>query len=310
MPFITQGKANIKYLLIVVLIAAVAGGLIFIYWNIYQKEIVSLNNFTEIKNSKKIINSETTDWTGPVIGGWSGVITSIDKSNKTIKAITMPGRTPKITLSYSNNTIVKDDSSNALNLNNLKTGDVISVSGTYQMRGKYTENWEVRINETNEIILVGGCIEEGKELNLAIQDNQCCTDLTLIAQKYCTKCGDGICTPPENKDSCPLDCTIVGATTSVSMSINAASFDLNNKTFSGGTKPERKNIKVLTADSTRFTVYSYVEGGVLEVINSYTFSEFYSVIKNWTGFNPGFRVNGILEKEGVIKASEVFYYVQ
>jgi hypothetical protein len=57
MPFITQGKANIKYILIVFLVAAVSGGIIFIIWNNYQKEMVNLNNFTEIKNSGKNVEN-------------------------------------------------------------------------------------------------------------------------------------------------------------------------------------------------------------------------------------------------------------
>jgi len=58
MPFITQGKANIKYLLIVVLVAAVAGGIIFTYWKDCQKEIISLNKFTEIKMPEKKIKNK------------------------------------------------------------------------------------------------------------------------------------------------------------------------------------------------------------------------------------------------------------
>jgi len=50
MPFITQGKSNIKYLLIVFLVAAIASGIIFTALSHYQREIVSLNNFTKIKN--------------------------------------------------------------------------------------------------------------------------------------------------------------------------------------------------------------------------------------------------------------------
>jgi len=59
MPFITQGKANIKYLLIVVLVATIAGGIIFAEWNYYQKEIVNLNSFTKIKmpERKEIITN-------------------------------------------------------------------------------------------------------------------------------------------------------------------------------------------------------------------------------------------------------------
>lgn len=58
MPFITQGKVNIKYLLIVSLIAAVAAGIIYANWNYFQKEITSLDNFTKIKNSPTCSGSE------------------------------------------------------------------------------------------------------------------------------------------------------------------------------------------------------------------------------------------------------------
>lgn len=53
MPFITQGKANIKYLLIVVLVAAIGIGIIVASLNSFRKELISLNNFIEIKNIKQ-----------------------------------------------------------------------------------------------------------------------------------------------------------------------------------------------------------------------------------------------------------------
>lgn len=62
MPLITQGKANVKYLLIVGLVAAVAGGIIFVAWNTYQKEIIISDNFNEIKKSANNIKSQTTGW--------------------------------------------------------------------------------------------------------------------------------------------------------------------------------------------------------------------------------------------------------
>jgi hypothetical protein len=63
MPPIIQGKANIKYLLIVALVAAVAGGIIYSNWNYFQKEINSLNQFIETKKSEKniIINNNSNN---------------------------------------------------------------------------------------------------------------------------------------------------------------------------------------------------------------------------------------------------------
>lgn len=65
MPFITQGKANIKYLLIVILVAAVACGIIYVAWNSYQKEIVSLGKFIEIK-LKKSPTCSSAEWLCPL----------------------------------------------------------------------------------------------------------------------------------------------------------------------------------------------------------------------------------------------------
>ncbi len=43
MPFITKGKTNWKFLLIVAILAAVVGGGILVYWNKSQKEIITIN---------------------------------------------------------------------------------------------------------------------------------------------------------------------------------------------------------------------------------------------------------------------------
>jgi len=60
MAFITQGKANIKYLLIVVLAAAVAGGIVFAVWSCYQKEMVDLNKSAEINKQQQVVEDGTT----------------------------------------------------------------------------------------------------------------------------------------------------------------------------------------------------------------------------------------------------------
>jgi len=57
MPFITQGKANIKYLLIVVFVAAVSSGIIFFILNYSQKEIDGLGKVTELKKTDKSIGT-------------------------------------------------------------------------------------------------------------------------------------------------------------------------------------------------------------------------------------------------------------
>jgi len=60
-PFITQGKANIKYLLIVILVVAIFGGFIFFTWNNYQKELVNSNEVIEkesVINTSKVVEKE------------------------------------------------------------------------------------------------------------------------------------------------------------------------------------------------------------------------------------------------------------
>jgi len=234
---------------------------------------------------------------------WSGVITSINATEKTIKATRMPGGLPRITVFLLDDTVIKDKSNNILSLSNLKLGDVVSIFGEYQMRGKYTDNWDVRMSKTEEVIFLGECIKEGKEI---IQDLQCCTDFILIEGKYCTKCGDSICKAPENKENCLLDCAEINKPITISIFIDVDSFDLVNKTFEGTSQIEKQKIKILTTDSTKF--YSQptwpAEG------ETFTFPEFYSLLKNWTGPIWLFQVKGILEKEDTIKAEEVFYFIQ
>ncbi len=95
----------------------------------------------------------------------------------------------------------------------------------------------------------------------------------------------------------------------ISIFIDAESFDLVNKSFEGQTQSESKNVKVLTADSTKFYRGVYDEGKFI-VDNYYTFSEFYSLLKNWNGPPWPFTVKGVFEKSGVIKADEIFFIAQ
>jgi len=62
MPFITQGKANIRYLLIVFLVAVVAGGIIFYTWNCYQKETSNIEQTLQIKQADKLKISADVVW--------------------------------------------------------------------------------------------------------------------------------------------------------------------------------------------------------------------------------------------------------
>jgi len=234
---------------------------------------------------------------------WSGTITSVNMEegmievqgiNQTIRSFVLP------------ETIIVDKRNNLLSLNDLEEGNFISISGTYQMTGKMTPEWEVVI-VAERIKVLGECIGEGEEKT---SDIWCCPGLTLIEQKYCTKCGDGICKFPENQENCPLDCTEISKPVSIRIFIDVESFDLDNKTFEGQIwaegQAEEKNVKVLTTDSTKFYRTADPDGEK----EYFTFSEFYALLKNWNGPPWPFTVKGVLKEESVIKADEVFMIAQ
>jgi len=53
MPFLTQGKTNWKYILIVVILTIFVGGGIFGYLKYFEREIESLTKFSEIQKARK-----------------------------------------------------------------------------------------------------------------------------------------------------------------------------------------------------------------------------------------------------------------
>jgi hypothetical protein len=67
-PLLIQGKTNWKYILIVLILAAIVGGGILSYLRYFKREISSLSKFPEIKKPEKIetekpkIEEETADW--------------------------------------------------------------------------------------------------------------------------------------------------------------------------------------------------------------------------------------------------------
>jgi hypothetical protein len=68
MPFLTKGKTNWKYILILAFLAVIVGGGILVYLKYFEKEIISLTKFLEIKKPEKIkvekpeIEKETANW--------------------------------------------------------------------------------------------------------------------------------------------------------------------------------------------------------------------------------------------------------
>jgi len=68
MPFLTKEKANWKYILIVAFLSVIVGGGILVYLKYFEKEIISLTKFPEIKKPEKIetekpkIEEEIANW--------------------------------------------------------------------------------------------------------------------------------------------------------------------------------------------------------------------------------------------------------
>jgi len=61
MSFLTQGKTNWKYILIILILAIIVGGGILGYLKYFEKEMISITQFPEIKRPEKIVE-ETANW--------------------------------------------------------------------------------------------------------------------------------------------------------------------------------------------------------------------------------------------------------
>jgi hypothetical protein len=62
MQFLTKGKTNWKYILIVVILAAIVGGGVLFYLGYFEKEIISLTKYPEIKKPEKSKVEEVVNW--------------------------------------------------------------------------------------------------------------------------------------------------------------------------------------------------------------------------------------------------------
>lgn len=84
------------------------------------------------------------------------------------------------------------------------------------------------------------------------------------------------------------------------------SFDLINKTFEGKIWAKEQKVKILTTDSTKF----YRTSGPNWEKEYWAFPEFYSLLENWEGPGWPFTVVGVFKEEGTIIADEVYLVAQ
>ena len=104
----------------------------------------------------------------------------------------------------------------------------------------------------------GQCYSESEATHYMNKDNCCpglkwisaCDEngLCMMSVGFCTKCGDGICKPPENKHNCPEDCNI--STTEPESTIKSVTVELNQTIIETTTEPAVK----LTATELEGTV--------------------------------------------------------
>jgi hypothetical protein len=62
MPFLTKGKTNWKYILVILILAVIVGGGILSYSRYFKREISSLSKFPEVKKPEKVVGEETANW--------------------------------------------------------------------------------------------------------------------------------------------------------------------------------------------------------------------------------------------------------
>ena len=295
-------KANIKYILVVVAVAVAAVAGIWVYQQ--QGFPIAISITLTIPPSKGAVPISGNDWTEPVTSEasgstWGGVVVLINQEEKYL-IIFDPGR--ETTAYFQRGTKV---SGSVNNIADLKGGDVVTVSGEYQMRGKMTGDWEVRMFKTKTIFVGGRCAIEGQT------GDRCCPGLEKIgsgSEQYCTKCGDSVCKLPENNTNCPADCAKQGEISSF-LIFNLS--PLTGRNFIGNTIPGNKEITVKTNDLTKFyMITSAVAPGETQQIY-FTYSEFKAMLGGDMGACSlgGCSVKGLVG-DSSIQATEISYWAQ
>lgn len=128
----------------------------------------------------KTLSTHRTDWTIPVNTKdsgveWRGTIVSINSEEKIVE---IKGENKTIKVALLPETSIEDKEGRPLFLDTLKLENFVAITGTYQMAGKITPNWEVII-VAEKIKVLGNCVKEGEE---KISDIECCPVLYLLTK--------------------------------------------------------------------------------------------------------------------------------
>jgi len=169
-----------------------------------------------------------------------------------------------------------------------------------------------------------GCTHETKYQRTVLGSRMGCGSICLKqsqcncpTDKYLASREEG-CISKTTRDcnnECDSDKTIAGCATDCGTAIeiyvwpDANSFDLVAKTFEGKILINNKKIKASVTDNIKI-YQEAVWDPDWESAKHYTFAEFQSLIKNWTGPEYPFVMKGIKEKDGTIKIDEIIMKVQ
>ncbi|TSC59690.1 MAG: hypothetical protein LiPW15_710 [Parcubacteria group bacterium LiPW_15] len=96
-------------------------------------------------------------------------------------------------------------------------------------------------------------------------------------------------------------------TVTASMWPDVKSFDVADKTFEAKDLNTGEKIKVLTDASTKYYKIVYEAPSPSDYFD---FQSLYSLLKNWEGPTWRFTLNGTVQNDGSIMASEIFYTIQ
>lgn len=234
----------------------------------------------------------------------NGIVTATSDTGVTMKITVAATHGDSVTVFFGSDASIRDDAGKQLAFRDLQSGNFISVSSDclFTLSEKGTLPYSATSDSYQAVEVVRHARECTMEGETDMGDRECCAGLTKLRDSLCTKCGDGICTSPENGALCPLDCTKVGEVINLSVSVKAGS--LNDGMFLGTSTVGEKALRILT---TKDTVYSRTSDGKKERMHREDFQSGYSDFAeiHWPIF-----VHGVLEEQGSIRADEVNWGLQ